>query len=418
MQTALGALLGLLVAILLIIRKVHPVYGLMTGAVLGSLLGGLSLNDTMTVMIDGVKDVSPAVIRILSAGVLSGILIETGAAAKISSVIISKLGKKQIFLALTIATFMLCAVGVFVDVAVITVAPLALSMHKHLRIPVSPMLVAMIGGGKSGNIISPNPNTIISAANFGTDLSSVMFAGIIPAIVGIFVTVLIAQWMFGKEMSDDISYCFIDEKTDEYHPSLWASLSAPLTTIGLLSFRPLFGFIVDPLLALPLGGIVGIICIGCYRQAPQFLASGLAKMTPVAVLLIGTGTLAGVIKNSALKDLILQFLTFLDLEGVIIAPLSGVFMSAATASTTAGAMLASASFSDVLLSMGIPAVWGAVMVNAGSTVLDHLPHGSFFHTTGGVCSLQFKERLRLIPYETAIGLALSLLSVCCFQVFS
>lgn len=85
-------------------------------------------------------------------------------------------------------------------------------------------------------------------------------------------------------------------------------------------------------------------------------------------------------------------------------------MSAATASTTAGAMLASASFADTLISVGIPGVWGALMVNAGATVLDHLPHGSFFHTTGGVCGLIFKDRLKLIPYETLIGMILAVSS--------
>ena len=46
------------------------------------------------------------------------------------------------------------------------------------------------------------------------------------------------------------------------------------------------------------------------------------------------------------------------------------------------------------------------MTNAGATVLDHLPHGSFFHATGGSIGMELKERLRLIPYESLIGLVL------------
>jgi GntP family gluconate:H+ symporter len=51
------------------------------------------------------------------------------------------------------------------------------------------------------------------------------------------------------------------------------------------------------------------------------------------------------------------------------------------------------------------------MTNAGATVLDHLPHGSFFHATGGSVGMGIKERIKLIPYESAIGLILTLLSV-------
>ena len=50
------------------------------------------------------------------------------------------------------------------------------------------------------------------------------------------------------------------------------------------------------------------------------------------------------------------------------------------------------------------------MTNAGATVLDHLPHGSFFHATGGSIGMDLKERLRLIPYESMVGLVLVAMS--------
>jgi GntP family gluconate:H+ symporter len=86
-------------------------------------------------------------------------------------------------------------------------------------------------------------------------------------------------------------------------------------------------------------------------------------------------------------------------------------MSAATASTTAGATIASASFAPTILASGITAVWGAALVNVGATVLDHLPHGSFFHASGGSMELSIKEMLRLIPYMTLVGLTLTLLMI-------
>ena len=175
-MTAIGALIGLSLSILLIIRKLSPTYSLIIGAIVGGLLGGLSLNETVTVMTEGVKEVTPAVLRILTAGVLSGILIQTGATTVISNAIINKMGEKRVFMALALATMLLCTVGVFIDVAVIAVAPVALSIGKRLNLSPSVLLIAMIGGGKCGNIISPNPNTIIAAGNFNADLSAVMLS--------------------------------------------------------------------------------------------------------------------------------------------------------------------------------------------------------------------------------------------------
>ena len=99
------------------------------------------------------------------------------------------------------------------------------------------------------------------------------------------------------------------------------------------------------------------------------------------------------------------------------APVSSMLMSAATASTTAGATVSSASFAETVLASGVSAVWAAALTNAGATVLDHLPHGSFFHATGGSIGMTIKERMKLIPYETFIGLTLTLLSLGAYVLF-
>lgn len=415
MDSTVGALLGLLVAIGLIIKKVSPAYSLILGALIGGLAGGLSLEEVVASMTEGVKGVSSAVLRILTAGVLSGVLIKTGAAMTISNAIIRFWGEKRVYLALAFATMLLCAVGVFIDVAVITVAPVALSIGRRLGVPTPQLLLVMIGGGKCGNIISPNPNTIIAAENFGADLSSVMFANVVPALIGLLFTVFVIARFFPvpeRRVHSDRE-TVVDDRT---LPPLWSSLVAPVVTILLLALRPLCGITVDPLIALPVGGLCGLLCMKQWKNALPSIEFGLQKMSVIAVLLIGTGTIAGVIQDSTLKDHILVLLDHISVGKELIAPVSGILMSAATASTTAGATLASASFADTILAVGVSSVWGAAMVNAGSTVLDHLPHGSFFHATGGVCELSFKERLKLIPYESLIGAVLTLCSTLMYWI--
>ena len=55
-MSAWGAFIGLLVSIFLIIRKVSPVYSLILGALVGGLLGGVSLPETISLMISGHSD--------------------------------------------------------------------------------------------------------------------------------------------------------------------------------------------------------------------------------------------------------------------------------------------------------------------------------------------------------------------------
>jgi GntP family gluconate:H+ symporter len=146
------------------------------------------------------------------------------------------------------------------------------------------------------------------------------------------------------------------------------------------------------------------------------LAYGLEKMSGIAILLVGTGALAGIIQASEIKDVLVGLLDGWSNGGTLMAPIAGALMSAASASTTAGATIASASFADAIMEAGVTAVWGAAMVNAGATILDHLPHGSFFHATGGTMGFSVKERLKLIPYESIVGLVLTLISVAMYCI--
>lgn len=430
-NSSLAAIIGLALAIVLIIKKISPVYSLMIGALAGGFLGCGSLVGTVSEMFEGVKSITPAILRILAAGVLSGALIRSRAAESIAESIVRRLGPRFVFLSLALATMILCAVGVFVDVAVITVAPVALALASRLGLSRGKVLLALIGGGKCGNIMSPNPNTIIAAENYGAPLSSVMAAGIIPALIGLLVTVYIivpllpsgkaraagiaaSKGTAGSEgMAGSEGTAGSEGAAGEKLPSFLASIAGPLFTIALLSLRPLFGIVIDPMIALPLGGIVTLAATRSLNITSESIEYGLSKMSPVALLLIGTGTIAGVISASDMKDVVISWLTGWNVSGMFMAPLSSILMSAATASTTAGATIASASFSDAILETGLAGLWGAALTNAGATVLDHLPHGSFFHASAGSVSMPFKERLSLIPFESLVGLTLTLTTILC-----
>ncbi|MBY0156275.1 MULTISPECIES: GntP family permease [Cytobacillus] len=413
--SALGAITALVIAILLILKKVPPAYGMVAGALIGGLVGGADIASTVNLMMEGAKGIIPAVLRILAAGILAGVLIESGAASSIAETIVKKLGETRALLALAVATMILTTVGVFVDVAVITVSPIALAIAKRAKLSKTAILLAMIGGGKAGNIMSPNPNAIAASDAFGVPLTSVMAAGIIPAIFGLAVTYFIAKKLVNKGSA--ISDGEVEVNSNTKLPLFITAMIAPLVTIVLLALRPLFDINIDPMVALPAGGIIGAIAMKKTRKINEYAISGLNKMSGVAIMLLGTGTLAGIIANSSLKDVIINGLTSSGLPAYLLAPVSGIFMSAATASTTAGTAVASGVFGSTILGLGVSALAGAAMIHAGATVLDHLPHGSFFHATAGSVNMDIKERLKLMPYESLIGLTLAVISTLIFGVF-
>lgn len=413
--TALGAVIGLIVAIILIMKKINPAYSLILGSVVGGLIGGASIGETVSLMISGAQGMIPAILRILTAGVLAGVLIETGAASRIAETIVEKLGESKAIVAIVISTTILTMVGVFIDVAVITVAPIAMAIAKKTNISRTGVLVAMIGGGKSGNIISPNPNAIAAADTFNVPLTSIMVAGIVPAVFGIIISIIVAKILANR--GSKIEQWDIDEKKNIEKPNFLSAIIGPLVAIIILALRPMANIVIDPLIALPIGGVVGCIAMGKIKSFNNYCVFGLGKMTGVAVLLLGTGTISGIIANSALKTVLTDFLTSTGAPAFLLAPLAGILMSGATASTTSGTAVGSQVFGATLLELGVPAINSAAMIHAGATVLDHLPHGSFFHATGGSVNMSMKERLSLIPFESLVGLTLTIVSTLIYGVF-
>lgn len=414
--TTIGALIGMEVAIILIIKKVQPAYSLILGALIGGVIGSGNLILTVDTMVSGAQSMISSVLRIMTSGILAGTLIKTGAAEKIAEVIVQKLGEKRALIAVAAATMVICAVGVFVDISVITVAPIALAIGKKAGYNKASLLLAMIGGGKAGNIISPNPNTIAVSEAFQVDLTSLMIKNIIPAVCALIVTVIIAT-ILSKKAGTMVSDQDLEKHADNKKlPTFIQAFAGPLTVIILLALRPIFSIVIDPLIALPLGGLVCAIACGSLVQFREFAEFGLSKVAGVSILLIGTGTIAGIIKASALQYDVISLLEMMKMPAFILAPIAGILMAGATASTTAGATIASQTFVQTLLNAGIPAISAGAMIHAGATVIDSLPHGSFFHATGGSVGMNIKERMKLIPFEACIGLTSTIVAVIVYLI--
>lgn len=199
-------------------------------------------------------------------------------------------------------------------------------------------------------------------------------------------------------------------------PSLWVALVGPLVVVVLLMLRPILGIVVDPLIALPAGGLASIVLTRHTGETKEIMEFGLSKVVGVVILLIATGTVAGIVKASSLNTDMIAVIRACHLPAFVLAPMSGILMAGATASTTAGATIAAQTFSGVLLEAEVPAVAAAAMVHAGATVIDSLPHGSFFHATGGAVFMSVGERMKLVPYEALIGLSTTLVAVVCYLV--
>ncbi|MFK5675935.1 GntP family permease [Ligilactobacillus sp. LYQ60] len=414
MITWWGALLGLALAIILILKKLNPVYSLMVGALIGAILGGASLTQAINVIVHGAANVMGTVMRVLAAGMLAGVMMESGAADTLARTIVHKLGDRFAILALALASMIITAVGVFIPVTVIIMAPIALEVGKKLNISKLALLIALSGGGKAGNIISPNANTIAAAHGFGLQLSQVMIADFVPALTTLATTVIVViciQHLGSQVTSADIKDT---ENAKRQLPSLGSALVAPTVAIILLLLTPIGAIFhlawlekcnLDAMYVLPLAAIIGALAMHQGKHLRSFAATGISKMTDVVLILIGAGAIGATITQSTFPQLLITGIKTMHIPGVLLAPLSGLLMSGAAASTSTGVILATKAFSKAILDFGVAPLAAAAMVHCSAIVIDSLPQGNYFHVTQNAMHMNIKERSKAIIFEALCGTA-------------
>ncbi|MDM8334257.1 GntP family permease [Limosilactobacillus panis] len=395
------------------LKKLDPVYALFLGAIIGALIGGASAMGTIQIMIKGTQSVMGTVLRVLAAGVLAGVMMDSGAAETLARTIINKLGDRMAIFSLAFATMVITAVGVFIPVAVLIVAPIALEVGQRLKISKLALLVALSGGGKAGNIISPNANTIAAAKGFGVELSQVMIADFIPALVALVVTVIVASLI--KSRGDAVTSADLTDRkqVDEKElPTLAQSLVTPVLAIIFLMLNPLGAIFhiealtkvnIDATYVLPVAAVIGALAMHKGKFLREYAQTGISRMTAVVMILIGAGAIGATITSSNLPALMIAGIKAGHLPGVLLAPLSGIVMAAAAGSTSTGVILATGSFSKAILGFGVAPLAAAAMVHTGAIVVDQLPQGNYFHVTANAMHMDIKERSHGILYEAIVG---------------
>jgi GntP family gluconate:H+ symporter len=424
-----AALIGLALAIILILVKLNTTYALLLGAIIGCLIGGANLLQTVDIIVKGSQSVMGTVIRVLAAGVLAGVMMESGAADRIAKTIVSKFGEGLAIFSLAFATMIICAVGVFIPVAVLIVAPIAIEVGSRMKVSKLALLIALSGGGKAGNIISPNPNTIAVASGFDIQPSQVMIGSFIPAICGLVVAVLLAtlaQHRGTAISTADLEGVTSNKKSDEELPSIVSSLVAPITAVILLMLNPVgsllhIGFLekfqIDAMYILPIASIIGLFAMKQGKHILEYTKAGMQRMIDVVLILIGAGALGGLITSSDLPQQIVNLITNIGISGSFLAPIAGILMGAAAASTSTAVILGSSSFSSAILDFGTSPVAAAVTMQAGATVIDGLPHGNYFHVTGKALNMTLTERMKVVPYEALVGLTMTIVASLMYLVF-
>jgi len=420
----LGVVVGLAISIFMITRKLNPVASLFLGTVIGGLLGGLDLSEVVSVIISGSQSVAGINARIVAGGILAGVLIETGATETIATTLVRKFGEKRVLIAIALSAMITCASGIFITVSIVMLAPIALSVASKTNVSKLAALLAVTGGTKAGNLISPNPNAVAASEAFGIPLQQVMIAGFIPMVFGVILTVIFASRLKAKGSYVSAAEAVALEKEKDL-PPIGKAVVAPIVAISLLMVGMVADLVglhwiaelhLDVLFVLPIAAIIGAVVMGKGKHMITYANNGIMKMVPIILILIGAGALGQLITISALPTMIKDLISTVGIPPIFLAPISSAMMSSASASTATGVILAANSFASAILYFGVAPLVAAATLHAGAVVIDIMPHGNIFLASKESFGVDMKERVSIMPFEILIGGLMLVVSMVLFGI--
>jgi len=422
-----GVLVALVLSIFLIIKKLNPVLAMFSGVIVGAIVGGANLPQMLDIVTLGGRQMVGINMRIIAGGVFVGALIETGAAESIARGIVKGLGEKRAVLAIALSAMIVCGVGVFIPVTMLVIAPVALSVAYKANVSKFAAILAMSGGGKAGNVMSPNPNALAAADAFDLPLSQVMINGFIPGLMALVATVILCNMVKAKHYKVEAKDLEDNSDAGKTLPPLGKAMVAPLISIGLLMLNPIGDILgisaigsanlpMDPFYVLPFGAVLGMIAMGKAKSVIDFATKGVLRMAPVVLMLFGAGAIGGLITASVFPALIENALYTLGIPTAYLAPLSSTIFASAAGSHAAGVIIGGESFAATILAAGVPAMAGAVMLHAGGGFLDIVPHGNIFLASQQGMKCSMAERLKVMPFEALVGGVMTLTAVLLYVV--
>lgn len=375
-------------------------------------------------------------ILIIGFGAMLGkIVAESGAARRITDVLIDVFGIKNIRWGLALAGFII-GIPLFYNAGFIIVVPLIFTIAASTRLPMLTVAVPMLAAlSVAHGYLPPHPSPAAVAAQLGANIGKTLMYGILVAIPAI----IVAGPIFGKTLGrfnpkPDNELFDAKDAPKKDLPGIAISFFVALLPVVMLTvFGPLRGWIKDngyaqtlwgktlTLFGEPYVGMLVSVLVAVYalalrrgetmKTAMKLLEEAIKAASPILLTIAGAGALKQIFNDSGTSVYIGQQLASLNLPPLVLgwgmAALIRVCVGSATIAglTTAGIM--------VPLLHTQAAVRPELMVlaiGAGSLMLSHINDAGFW-LFKQYFNLSIKDTLRTWTVMESIVSIVGLLGV-------
>jgi Gnt-I system high-affinity gluconate transporter len=404
-------------------------------SITGGLLLGLPLEKIPASIQKGIGDTLGSLLMILLFGAMIGKLVaESGAAQKISDVMLKTFGINKITWALVMTGFIV-GIPLFYNVGFVLLVPLIFSIVYRVKLPAVyvglPMLAAL---STTHGLLPPHPSPAALVTQLNADMGQTLLYGIIIAIP----TIILAGPVFASTLKGITTEPLQTFKPrilpDDQLPGFLNSILTCLLPVGILLITTIFQlgengaespvllrFIAEPSMLMLLSVLYATFALGIFKgkkmgEVMAIYADSVKDVLMIILIVSGAGALKQIFVDSGVSNQLADAMNQLDLPPLLLGWLISALIRVAMGSATVAGLTTAGIIAPLVVATGTSPSLMVLAVGSGSLFFSHV-NDSGFWLFKEYFNLSMKDTFRSWSVMETIVSVMGLLGVLVLEKF-
>ena len=389
----------LLLLILISGVKLNAFIALIIAAFFVGIAKEMPFPDLINSIQQGVGSTLGSLILIIAFGVILGnLLSDSGAAQRISSVMIHSFGVRHIKWAMVITGFSV-GISMFYNAGFIILIPMVFAVAKSTKQPIIYLGIAMASAlSITHGFLPPHPGPTAIAVIFKANIGKTLFYGLLVALPALFAAGIVFP-EFIKKINAFPPKGLFESKTftEAEMPSFGISILTALVPVFLMgmatfselalpeknSLRPVLLFIGNPTTSMLIAVLFAVLSLGIFRgrkmqDIMDKSGSAMSSATMIILIIGAGGAFKQVLIDSGMGTDLSQFFEKSSLSPLILGWLIATIIRIALGSATVAGLTAAGIVQPLIIASGVSPELMVLSIGAGSLMCSHVNDTGFW----------------------------------------
>lgn len=401
----------LLLVLLISWAKVNAFLSFLIVAVITGLVLGIPLDKISYSVQKGIGDTLGSLVVVIVMGAMLGKLVaDSGAAQKITAVLMKLFGQKNLQWAL-MATGFVVGIPLFYNVGFVLMVPIIFSAAYQYKLPAVyiglPMLAAL---SVTHGFLPPHPSPSALVTQFHANMGLTLMYGFMVAIPAI----IIAGPIFSKTLKNiksvplqifqpkNIPAAALPGTANSFLSSLLPVVLLALTTVlpavikGGPAVQKFFAFVGDPITVMTIAVITATFTLGIgmgksIKSIMDIYGDAVKDIAMILLIVAGAGVLKQVFTDSGVSQEIGRAVQNLHIQPLVLGWLIAAIIRVCLGSATVAGLTAAGIIAPMMAQGNVHPSLMVLSIGAGSLMFSHVNDGGFW---------MFKEYFNLSMKDT------------------